>query len=619
MKKLINIGSAVDTGDGDYLRKGAIAINDSINDIYHELGDDNMLFSAGAWKIIDENDLKDGVFNIRFGQSIIVNTTRRGIKVHLPKGAPENIGKSIKLRDVFGTWLDRPVEVKPASGDTIKGVTGYTKLHKNLMDVEMVYTSKGRWEYVESTSIDKHESGDLKSVIHKDFIAHEGQTDFTNPFGVDKYNPLSVEVYRRGNKLYYGDKFNPASEYGSIGETGELVELDGQTIKLKDPCEEGDTISFVSYIDGVETFRTSHTKRTYKLIDTDTNNKSEFYDNDLKFDKEMYEEDIDGNKKIYFSLQSLGIETYDNVNPYAMNVYLNGVMLTKVEDIDGGRYYCYGADKDYDSPLTCQINGGEWIPDESTADYNYVFEGSTIVGIEFSIQFEDQDILVLEWFNNIIGATLTEDQIRELMDESFVSSVDEFYISNRVAIEDVDNIEGLPTQKDVKYLDEDKHVKPSSFGHFIDILYPVGSIYMNLYNKESPELIMGFGKWRRMSGYVLAGFNEDYNDSNFGQNHNFLDNSGNPTATPGGTIGSLSHKLGANNIPQLENSEKVLVKDPNGDINIGSCMIDPEDEGATNQRLYSEKELTFGIDEEHVSEVSNLQPTMVVSMWVRVE
>lgn len=619
MKKLINIGSAVDTGDGDYLRKGAIAINDSINDIYHELGDDNMLFSAGAWKIIDESDLKDGIFNIRFGQSLIVNTSKVSIKIHLPKGAPEHIGKSIKLRDVFGTWLDRPVEVKPASGDTIKGITGYTQLHKNLMDVEMVYTSKGRWEYVESTSIDKHESGDLKSVIHKDYIATEGQVDFPNPFGVDRYNPLSVEVYRRGNKLYYGDDFNDASEYGSIGEEGELIALDGITIKLKDPCEEGDTISFVSYIDGVETFRTSHTKRTYKLIDTDKNSKSEFFDNDLKFDESMYEEDIDGNRKIYYSLRDLGIESYDNVNPYAMNIYLNGVMLTKVEDIDGGKYYCYGADKDYDSPLTCQINGGEWIPEESKADYNFVYEGSSISGIEFNFPFEDQDILVLEWFNNIIGTLLNEDQIREMMDKSFVSSTDEFYVSDRIKIRDVENIEGLPTQEDVEYIEEEDFIKPSTFGHIIDLLYPIGSIYMNLYNKNSPELIMGFGKWRRMSGKVLAGFSDDYSDTNYGQNHDYLDNSGNPTALPGGTIGSPTHKLTTEHIPMLENDSKVLVKDSDGDINIGSCMIDPEDEGATNQRLYSEKELSFGTDKDHVKEISNLQPTMVVSMWVRVE
>ncbi len=619
MKQLIREGTSVDVGDGDNLRDGAIKINANVNDIYNELGDTQTLHSAGSWKIISEKDLdKNGVFTPRYGQSLIIDTRKKSIKINLPKGGVENLGKVIKIRDIFGSWLDKPVEVKPYSGDTIKGVTGYTKLHRNASNIEFVYMNGNRWEYVETTQLDQHRSSDLRSVIMNEHIAIEGQTDFDMPFGVDKYNPTGLEVYRRGNRLFYGKDFTDSSEYGSIGEGGKIIPLDGSTIKLRHPCKEGDTIAFTSYIDGIETFRTSKTKRPYRIIDTDISTIVEYNDNDLKVDASRYEEDEQTNKKyIRFTLSELGIESYDNLNPYALDIYLNGVLLTAIDDVDDGEYFCYGAEGNINSPLTCQIKGGEWIPDIRIGDYNYVYEGSSISALEFNTVFEDHDILTLSWYNNIIGSILSIDDIRTEMDSTFLNSVDEFILQNKVTIKDVEEIEGLPKQDSVEYDNESEIVRPTSTSQILDLVYPIGHIWSNLYNKESPEHVIGFGKWRRLTGYVLAGFNENYDDNIFGQNNNFLDSSGKPTPTTGGTHGNLTTYLTNKNMPEQITDGVYLMKDKDGDVDVGACMLDPSEEETVGRR-YKEHAIKLGMGDGLVESFNNMQPTMVVSMWVRV-
>lgn len=618
MKQLIKEGTSVDVGDGDNLRDGAIKINANFNDIYNELGDTQTLYSAGAWKIIADKDLKAGVYNPKYGQSLILDSTKQAIKIHLPKGGVEHLGKVIKLRDIFGSWLKRPIQIKPYSGDTIKGVTGYTKIHRNFSNIELVYMANNRWEYVETTQLDQHRSSDLRSVIMSEHIATEGQTDFEAPFGVDRYNPTGIEVYRRGNRLFYGTEFLNQSEYGSIGKKGELIALDGLTIKLRHPCKEGDTIAFTSYIDGIETFRTSKTKRPYKIVDTDISTQTEFNENDIQVDSTRYEtDDLTDTKYITIPISELGIESYDNLNPYALDIYLNGVLLSAMDDVEDGKYFCLGVDGDINSPMTCQIKGGDWIPLQRMGDYNYVYEGSSVSALQFNFVFEHEDLLTLNWYNNIIGTTLTVDEIRSEMDSSFINSVDEFHLINKVSIPDYEDIEGLPNQKYVKYDNKEELVRPNSASQILELVYPVGHVWMNLYNKESPEHIIGFGKWRQMSGHVVAGFNDDYTDNIFGQNNNFLDSAGNPTPTPGGTYGSLAHTLSPPNIPKQTTEGKYLMKDVDGDVDIGSCLIDPESE-ETHSRKYKEQTISLGVESGLVEEISNMQPTIIVSMWVRV-
>lgn len=617
MKKLINLGTSVDTGDGDFLRAGASKINDTFDDIYYELGDGNDVFSAGAFKTITSKDLTGGIYFPRFGQSLDINTTSTSIKIHLPKGTAKDFGKNIILRDIFGSWLDSPVEVKPASGDTIKGKTGYTQLYRNYSLITLVYTAKYRWEYVETTQIDQHRSEDLRSVVMNDFIASDNQTDFPNPFGVDKYNPDGLEVYRRGNKLYYGKTFSENSDYGSIGPNGELIPLDGMTIKLRDPCVVGDTVSFTSYIDGIETFRTSHSERTLIFKDMDVENSLNLPSNAIEFRRKDYVED-DDMEILSLSLKRLGIESYHNFNPYSYQIFLNGVMLTRMEDT-GGKFFCDGVDKDITSPDLCKIEGGEWIPFQRMGDYSLIFDGATAVGIDFNFFFSQDDILQIVWYNNIIGTTLSVDEIRTEMDSSFVSTVDEYHISNSITIKDVDNVEGLPNQSHVVHDNTERIVRPQTVSEILNMVFGIGYIYMNYYNKESPEVTLGFGKWRRLEGAVIAGFSDDYSDTIYGQNNTFLDSNGRPTPTPGGQVGHQQTTLQKNNIPMATIEEQVLVKDINGHINIGMCMVDPDDDTTNDNMKYSEKVLTVGTEESQMEAIELMQPTTIVSMWVRVE
>ncbi|MGR2462413.1 hypothetical protein ACUX4R_26430, partial [Salmonella enterica] len=152
-----------------------------------------------------------------FGDSWAINTTAGSITVNLPKGSVSDYNKAIKLRDVWGTWASQNVILVAASGDTLKGSPNPRNLDKNLMDVELVYCSPGRWEYVENKRVDKITTSDLSTVAKKEIVvAVDGQTDFPNVFGTTNYNIANLEVYLRGNLLYYGDALNENSNYGSI-------------------------------------------------------------------------------------------------------------------------------------------------------------------------------------------------------------------------------------------------------------------------------------------------------------------------------------------------------------------------------------------------------------------
>ncbi len=223
MKQLINIGNVVDDGTGDYLRKGGQKINDNFSELYTKLGDGDTPHASGAWKTHTDPLLKPN-----FGDAWAINTTNNAVSVELPKGGVGDYNKTIKLRDVWRSWASHNVTLKPAQGDTIKGSPIDRELYKDFMDVELVYCAPGRWEYIENKRVDTITTSDLSTVAKEVYIATEGQTDFPNVFGSNTYNTRNVEVYYRGNLLYYGKSFSNDSNYGSIGEDGSLVELDGK-------------------------------------------------------------------------------------------------------------------------------------------------------------------------------------------------------------------------------------------------------------------------------------------------------------------------------------------------------------------------------------------------------
>lgn len=212
-KEDINVGNAVDDGKGDYLRRGGIKINNNFDEIYDNLGDGNVPYAAGAWKTYDGT----ATLNVQFGQAFVLNTTAHEISVILPIGSFTDYGKVIKLRDVYGTWTNNNVLVYPSGSDTIKNEIGATRLTKNNLDAELVYCSPGNWEYASNKLVSGISS--LGSTVAKrEYIALEGQTDFLDIFE-SGYNSNSLEVYQRGNLLYYGGQIGENSDYGSVPET----------------------------------------------------------------------------------------------------------------------------------------------------------------------------------------------------------------------------------------------------------------------------------------------------------------------------------------------------------------------------------------------------------------
>ena len=129
---------------------------------------------------------------------------------------------------------------------------------------------------------------------------------------------------------------------------------------------------------------------------------------------------------------------------------------------------------------------------------------------------------------------------------------------------------------------------------------------------------MGFGEWRRFGeGKVLVSWNESNpNDPNFGLNNNDKDLNGIPRHSAGGTGGAVGTTILKTNIPPLVSNEKALIADPVGDVLIGGCQFDPDDDGPGFKR-YREDQVKFRPGEV-ANSMNNLQPFITVNIWVRV-
>ena len=394
MKQLINIGNVVDDGTGDYLRKGGEKINANFSEIYTKLGDGDIPHASGAWKTHTAPVLKPA-----FGDAWAINTTNNAVSVELPKGSASDYNKTIKLRDVWRSWAAHNVTLKPAQGDTIKGSPINRELYKDFMDVELVYCAPGRWEYVENKRVDSITTSDLSTVAKEVYIATEGQTDFPNVFGSNTYNIRNVEVYYRGNLLFYGKDFSDDSNYGSIGENGDIVPLDGKSIKLRFPCNAGDTVQIITYMDGIASFRSSYITHTIRVYETGMTALE-------TIPGEVWVGDLANKKE--FTNAELGVSKRDLINPNSFELLINGTQMIKSGDADLPSFVCEGADGETEE--TCSLAGGQWVT--SGEDYSLIFDDNSIVtGIKLAKALDNRDTLTIRWFNNDIGTLLEWDGV----------------------------------------------------------------------------------------------------------------------------------------------------------------------------------------------------------------
>lgn len=600
MKQNLNIGNMVDDGTGDYLREGGQKINSNFNDLYYELGDGSNPHAAGAWKTVTTN-----IVEAAFGKAYTVDTSNAAIQVKLPKGTSKDYNKVIRVRDVFGTWQTNAVTITPGQGDTLKGDAQSKKFTINLTDLELVYCSPGRWEYIGNKQLNKISNGDVATVIRKEYIATAGQTDFMNIFDGNLFNTTNTQVYRRGNLLYYGNALTANSDYGSVGKTpGQLVPLDGVNIRLRTPCEEGDAIIVITYLDGIAQWRSTYNRLNAILLEKSKTNEVSVPGSKIVADLTTLRE---------IKVEDLGYTLTSNtglINPNTFEVYVNGVILNMAGTAGLPMFRCEGADAT--NREDCVSQSGNWIP--SNTDYTYTTgEGGGIETLVFDRKFEDGDVVSIKWFNNDIGTTMDIDEILEVTDPKYILRGQPVNLSGTVRITDY-NKPGWPN---IEY-NGNTTVEVASPTNIFDLVYPIGTIYENAVNPNNPATYMGFGTWKLWGEkLVTVGWTQDKQDTLFGLNNNDIDSNGNPTATAGGTGGQRNITLTNNHLPRTQTDEKVLIVDDNGNIIVGGCQFDPDDQGPAYDK-YREANAITNATHNPPNEFGIVQPYVTVYRWMRI-
>ncbi|BBC78225.1 baseplate wedge subunit [Escherichia phage EcS1] len=607
MKQNLKIGNVVDDGTGDYLRAGGLKLNSNFDELYYQLGDGDVPHAAGAWKTHKTSDGADVAAD--FGKSYTLDTTAGRINFKLPKGSITDYNKVIRVRDVFNTWQRQPVSLIPATGDTIKGAATPKEIARNLADLELVYCAPGRWEYIDNKQVDKISNNDLATVVREDFVATEGQTDFLDVFSGYDYNIASLQVYHRGNLLFYAEKgkdFDKSiAEFGSPDTNpADIKALDGRNIRIKMACKAGDTVTVVSFMDGISQWRSSYNRREVRILDKNFTQKTTINGSIVVADLAT---------KTSITVAELGIDTSSPINPRSLQVYLNSTLLYEAGTAGLPTFICEGYDHITDSASCATVNGN-WK--ESYTDYLFTTDDATgiIEEFKFDRKFEDNDVLSIVWYNNDIGTTLDIDDITDVTNEMYVAIGSTLSITGAVNITDFDH-PGWPNVEPAAA----SETKPSSVGSIFELVYPIGTIYENAVNPNNPATYMGFGQWKRWGeGKFLAGWSSDSSNAAFGLNNNDINASGDPSHTAGGTHGVESIYIKDVNVPKLKTDDKVLVSDANGNIVIGGCQFDPDDNGPAYTK-YREDNATINKQfDPDAQAVATMPPYITVYRWLRI-
>ena len=601
MKQNLNIGNAVDDSTGDYLREGGQKLNANFDELYYQLGNGSFPHAAGAWKTIATSN--GNVVNAEFGKAYTVNTSAGQMQIKLPKGTTADYNNVIRIRDVFGTWQTNPVTIAPALGDTMKGFAGSKTFSTNLTDLELVYCAPGRWEYVATKRLNKISNDDVNTVVRKEYIATAGQTDFPNVFDGTIFSLINTQVYRRGNLLYYGKDFSENSDYGSIGLNNSLVALDGVSIKLREPCEAGDALIIVTYLDGIAQWRSTYNRLDATILDINETNKKSINGAVIVADLNTLNE---------ITVEQMGYVLSSNsglINPTTFEVYVNGVFLNEAGTAGLPFYRCEGASGE--TSEECIANNGTWK--SSFTDYQInMDENEVITSMNFDRKFESGDIITIKWFNNDIGTTMTIDEITEITDDKYISSQN-IQLTGTVRVTDYSK----PQWPNVEENGTTQLSVASPYGIF-DMIYPIGSIYENSINPNNPSTYMGFGSWTLFAEkQVLIGWTKDNQDNLFHYNNNDLNSSGVASATAGGTGGNRLVEIKNENLPKTMTDEKVLIADDNGNIIIGGCQFDPDSAGPAYDKYREERAITNATNVPPKS-LDTLPPYTTVYRWMRI-
>jgi hypothetical protein len=602
MKQDLKVGNAVDDGSGDYLRLGGLKINNNFDDLYYQLGDGDNPHAAGAWKAHATAD--GAVLDAVMGHSYTLNTQGGGIQVKLPKGSPTEYNFVIRVRDVYSSWQANPVTLVPAAGDTIKGSALPVEISRNFADLELVYCSPGRWEYVDNKQVNRIPNNDLATVATKQFIATEGQTDFLDVFPGLSYNTANLSISQRGNNLFYGvdDVFDEAtSEFGSPGALpGELVALDGNNIRLKYPCAAGDTVIIKSYNDGLAQWRSSYNRRDITILSSKLTSEVSVPGSKIIIDLDT----VDA-----ITIAQLNIPESNPINPNACQVLINSTLMHQAGTAGRPAFYCEG--NDATNSADCILAGGTWNVSKSDYDVD-LNDVDKIIGFEFGRKFEHGDILTIIWYNNDIGTTLDIDDILDRTNDIYISKGPDLTLTGQIRITDQNN-PFAPNYEPIAA----SEMSVSSISNVFDLFHPIGTIYENTTNPNNPATYMGMGMWKRLEDRFIVGWSPDAG-SLFNANNNDLAPDGTPHATAGGTGGDSINVIKASNIPEILTDEKVLIADDDGPIVVGGCLVDPDAQGPAYTKYREDKATINKAQGINPLPINNLPPYLTVYRWVRV-
>lgn len=458
------------------------------------------------------------------------------------------------------------------------------------------------------------------------FVAHtdtsQVQIRFSNGLKPLSANVLVVVIDSQNHYLQYDNvsqsyigtssvilgMMNAGGEQSFTVKVYELNTLDGKTIKLRDPCFAGDVITIVSYMDGIASYRTSYTRKSLVMYDEKLMPPST-----PSVAGQIWVGDL--SKKSYFTLDEFDMLERETYNPYSFELLINGRQLTQAGEAGLPAWGCVGAEGD--NEYECVVAGGAWVPTGGDFSLQQNADGRWR---NFSIdqELEHGDIVTIRWYNNDLG-TLSEwegvNGIRAKADARYLDISEKVDRKNKTKYSDISKPSTTTAMVDQNF---ELGITLNTVQQLMETIYPVGSLYFNAHNTSNPHDYMGFGTWVRYAeGKVPVGWNaSNPNDPNFGLNYSDLDVNGNPRHSPGGSGGSVSSTLTAQNIPPSSTHDKVLVVDDAGDILVGGCQYDPDEDGPGFNKYREDNARTR--PGETANPINIIQPFVTVNIWLRV-
>lgn len=603
MKQNINLGTALDSGTGDYLRRGGQKINENFVDLYVSLGDGEELQPANLGIKYFVAGVDGTTLEAEIGQIYAIDAGASPVTVNLPAVTSADIGRGCTFIDPYGTWNINNVSFNAVgsasfgASDTFTSVVRYAK-------VEMVFTNPNLWAFNSGQRLDQFSDvAEASRYVRFRKIAADGQTDFTDIFPIE-YNDAALDVIVNGADLYYGDNFSAESEYGSIDGAG-LTALNGFDIRMREPLSKGDIVKFVTYTRSTGTSPTSVEEYSIQLL-PDTSPTDAVPGKIVK--RDLTQTFID------LPITDIGGSVSSQFNIDSTHVHVDGVKLIRAGTADYPLGTCSVGG--FDTQATCEANAGTWTPEY--AEYQVIVTNGSADTIRIPMTSLDiaGNRITIRTYNYIIGTLTPIDQVLADSDLRYMRTNTFLNRLNKISYSDTANPSNA-TKVDVPGTES---IRFDSFSKMFDTLYPVGSLYFNAHNKANPADFMGVGVWQRYAqGNALVGWDSRTDgggnyDADFGLNNNDLNNLGVAQPTAGATRGTKTRTLTTSNIPILQAAGNWLRRAAGVTGFFKNFGAFGNVEAVSS---YNEEAISVGTT--NPTPLNVVQPSITVYVWVRVE